>query len=149
MAGRNGAVPTLVIFAVNLSSLLVIMCQSVSSCRSRYADDARQFSSMAHCRKYICLSSRYADLTNSSTFNAKSAISVTPSQRRDSASEYVGGNTIRDNGLDAVAWRRYGEVCQWREFCRGATLDLAIMDKQNVNTFTPAVPNLVNSTPPL
>lgn len=77
MAGRKGAVPTLVILAVNLNSLRVIMCQSGSSCWIRYADDARQFSSMAHCKKYICLSSRYADLASSSMSTCRSAKSVT------------------------------------------------------------------------
>ena len=59
MKGLKSAVPTFGILAVNLRSLLVSKCHPcVSSFCIWYAWEATQFSSIAHCKKYNCRSSK-------------------------------------------------------------------------------------------
>lgn len=61
--GLKSAFPALKILAVNLNNLLVSKCHPLGfSLWIRYASDAKQFSSIAHWRKNICLSSRCAVL---------------------------------------------------------------------------------------
>ena len=73
--GRKSAVPAFKILAVNRRSLLVSKCQFSDSFWILYACEATQFSSMAHCNQYNCLSSRWAVRISSMWSNTRSGMS--------------------------------------------------------------------------